>query len=422
MLTPSRFSFSIRISILSLVALALAIASPAATYAISPYQDAATETSLDDLLAQWKDLEAELVRKEEEFKNTVDTTVQDDIRGQYKTLVDQANEMVTKIKTAAIKVHEADPSNDENAKLLVGIIKNDAEFKRDNDAVLLANKLIAAGTDSSLFTTAAKADSISITTRELLEEMALRSSQKKADNLPQVKFTTSKGDITIELFEDEAPNTVANFVRLVEDKFYDGLKFHRVIEGFVAQGGDPKGDGTGGPGYQIKCECDEIEARRHFVGSLRMAHSGKDTGGSQFFICLSRTSILDGKHTVFGRVTDGIEVLDRLSRNYTDRAPIPNADSDVIKTAEVTRKREHDYKPEKIGEDKEEPTPPPAQPETLNNKEDSKEDSKGEDKTDEPSETTESSGVDEKADESSETPDDSGDGSGDKESASDGGR
>ena len=112
---------------------------------------------------------------------------------------------------------------------------------------------------------------------------------------------TEKGDIHIEFFDEDAPNTVKNFKDLIQDGFYDGLNFHRVIPNFVIQGGCPNGTGTGGPGYHIPCE---INTQKHLAGSLSMAHAGKDTGGSQFFICHSPQPHLDGVHTVFGQTPD----------------------------------------------------------------------------------------------------------------------
>lgn len=112
---------------------------------------------------------------------------------------------------------------------------------------------------------------------------------------------TAKGTINIDFFDDDAPSTVANFVKLSKDGFYDGLNFHRVIPNFMIQGGCPQGTGTGGPGYKIKCE---INPNKHEAGSLSMAHAGRDTGGSQFFICHSAQPHLDGVHTVFGKTTD----------------------------------------------------------------------------------------------------------------------
>lgn len=112
--------------------------------------------------------------------------------------------------------------------------------------------------------------------------------------------------IKIELYDEAAPNTVANFEKLANSEFYDGVIFHRVIPGFVAQGGDPTGTGMGGPGYTIKCET-EGNPHKHVAGALSMAHAGKDTGGSQFFIVHEPQPHLDGVHTVFGQVVEGLD-------------------------------------------------------------------------------------------------------------------
>ena len=124
-------------------------------------------------------------------------------------------------------------------------------------------------------------------------------------------IVTNRGTISLELFDKDAPGTVANFEKLVKKGFYDGLSFHRVVPDFVIQGGCPKGDGTGGPGYKIKCETAN-NPHRHGRGALSMAHAGKDTGGSQFFITHRATPHLDGVHTVFGQVTSGQEVVDAI--------------------------------------------------------------------------------------------------------------
>ena len=117
----------------------------------------------------------------------------------------------------------------------------------------------------------------------------------------------------VDFYEDDAPETVANFIKLSKDGFYDGLVFHRVIPDFVIQGGCPDGTGMSGPGYTIKCELDG-DKQYHDRGVLSMAHAGRDTGGSQFFICHSRrnTNHLDRQHTCFGRVTEGLEVIDEI--------------------------------------------------------------------------------------------------------------
>ena len=138
-------------------------------------------------------------------------------------------------------------------------------------------------------------------------------------------FETNKGTIVAELYDKDAPGTVANFEKLANEKFYDGVKFHRVIDDFVVQGGDPlsrdlaPGDrriGTGGPGWKIKCET-VGNPRTHKVGSLSMAHAGKDTGGSQFFMVLSEdnTKHLNGVHTVFGQITTGIDNMKKIGPN-----------------------------------------------------------------------------------------------------------
>ena len=130
----------------------------------------------------------------------------------------------------------------------------------------------------------------------------------------KAKINTVKGTMDVEFYEKDAPNTVANFVKLAKDGFYNGLTFHRVIPDFVIQGGCPDGTGAGGPGYSIDCELDG-ENQFHDRGVLSMAHAGRNTGGSQFFICHSRTNTahLDRNHTCFGRVVNGLEVIDSIS-------------------------------------------------------------------------------------------------------------
>jgi len=174
------------------------------------------------------------------------------------------------------------------------------------------------------------------------KEHQIRDAEAKADDLPRVKFTTSRGEVIIELFENEAPEAVANFITLVKQGFYDGVVFHRVLPGFMAQGGDPTGTGTGGPGHCIRCECHQVTARKHFRGSLSMAHAGRDTGGSQFFLTFTTTSGLDGVHTVFGRVIEGMDVAASLKRRDPG-APGPKPTPDKIVKAEVLRDRGHGY-------------------------------------------------------------------------------
>jgi cyclophilin family peptidyl-prolyl cis-trans isomerase len=132
------------------------------------------------------------------------------------------------------------------------------------------------------------------------------------------------GAIAVELFDDDAPKTVANFKKLAEDGFYDGVIFHRVIPDFMIQGGDPTGTGSGGPGYTFE---DEFNAQKVERGALAMANAGPDTNGSQFFIVTADACPwLDGKHTVFGRVTDGMDAVDTISDVDRDTRDKPNQD------------------------------------------------------------------------------------------------
>jgi cyclophilin family peptidyl-prolyl cis-trans isomerase len=187
-------------------------------------------------------------------------------------------------------------------------------------------------------------------------ETALREAEAAKDDLPRVEIVTAKGPIIVELFEDNAPNTVANFISLAETEFYNGTKFHRVLDNFMAQGGDPntKADappgavpGQGGPGYFIMDEVGDSNPRKHYAGSLSMANSGPNSNGSQFFITFEPTPHLNGKHTVFGRVIEGLS---------TARSLKPN---DVIESIEILRKREHEYRPEVMS------SVPPAPPASI---------------------------------------------------------
>jgi len=165
----------------------------------------------------------------------------------------------------------------------------------------------------------------------LLALAASCASNEGPQPLPTVTIHTSKGNVLLELFEDDAPNSVANFIMLTEKKFYDGLSFHRVEPDFVIQGGCPKGNGSGGPGYCINTE---ISKRKHQRGVLAMAReTRRNTEGSQFYITLRRCPELDGGYTVFGRVLDGMDVVDRI------------AIGDKIVKIVVNGKRSHPYVP-----------------------------------------------------------------------------
>jgi cyclophilin family peptidyl-prolyl cis-trans isomerase len=182
-----------------------------------------------------------------------------------------------------------------------------------------------------------------------IEEAARKQDAEKGD-LPRVVFETTKGKFVIELFEDEAPNTVGNFIHLVEKGFYDDLLFHRVEKHLVVQTGCPNADGTGGPGYSIQGENGRVNSRNHFRGSVGMALSGDDaaSGGSQFYVCLGPLNFLDGRFTVFGRIVEGMDTIEHLNRvnlsekeEEGERKLVP----DQILNAKVLRKRNHEYVP-----------------------------------------------------------------------------
>ena len=153
------------------------------------------------------------------------------------------------------------------------------------------------------------------------------------DAMPSATLQTSAGPITIELFEEDAPRTVANFRKLAGDGFYDELIFHRVIPDFMIQGGCPEGTGTGGPGYTFE---DEFNDNKVVRGALAMANAGPNTNGSQFFIVTTEAAPwLDGKHTVFGRVTDGMDAVDAIEGTQTDGSDRP-VEPQVIKSVELS--------------------------------------------------------------------------------------
>lgn len=150
----------------------------------------------------------------------------------------------------------------------------------------------------------------------------------------KVKLETTKGDIVIQLYK-EMPITAGNFKSLVEKGFYDGVIFHRVIDNFMLQGGDPTGTGTGGPGYQIKDEFTRTDLDRNDRGTISMANAGPNTGGSQFFINLVNNNYLDRKHPVFGKVISGIEVVDTIAKVQTDAQNRPLEEVRIIKASVV---------------------------------------------------------------------------------------
>lgn len=179
--------------------------------------------------------------------------------------------------------------------------------------------------------------------KEWMLETQKEQQEAQANNLPEVLIRTTAGDMKVVLYENEAPNTVASFITLVEKGFYNGLSFHRVLPGFMAQGGCPKGDGTGDAGYKLPEEFSKDGARKHFRGSLAMARSmDPNSAGSQFYISFLPTQFLDGQYTVFGRVVEGLDTLSKIERIDPDH-PIPGQQKTQIIEMKVLRKRNHDY-------------------------------------------------------------------------------
>lgn len=333
----------------------------------------------EGVFGEWKEVLTQLRQLKEEYREAKPER-KTEIEKQYQGLLVKGSQLEPKLIDAAEKAFgEAPNANPQLTEFLTAIVRGDAtrdDFERGLSLgqLLLKNGvqdpevLNAVGTAAygvgqwddaeKYLREAAKQGSASEVATSLLQqipecretwarEAKLRQAEAKADDLPRVLLKTNKGDIELELFENEAPNAVANFISLVAKGFYNGLVFHRVLPNFMAQGGDPTGTGSGGPGYSIACECHKPDARMHFRGSLSMAHAGRDTGGSQFFLTFLPTTHLNHRHTCFGRVVSGMDVLAKLQRRDPDSPNPPQPDR--IIEAKVLRKRAHAYEPKKIG-------------------------------------------------------------------------
>jgi cyclophilin family peptidyl-prolyl cis-trans isomerase len=328
-----------------------------------------------DLKAQWQDLNTRL-RAIRTTLSSGDAANARELQQEFKEKGELAIETVLpRLKQAGMKAFVASGAKPEEIEpVLVEVADVLRSLDRYEESLEVCRMLIDAGSSqkdiydiaafsafgSDQFDEAAKylklaqekgalnrsfaiAESIPLYQKLWIKESELRKAEAAADDLPRVKLETTAGNLVIELFENEAPETVANFISLVDKGFYDGLIFHRVLPGFMAQGGDPTGTGAGGPGYQIFCECEKQSARMHFSGTLSMAHAGQHTGGSQFFLTFLPTPHLNGKHTAFGRVIEGKDILPRLLRVE----PASGGETDKIIRATVVRKRDHEYTPRK---------------------------------------------------------------------------
>lgn len=354
---------------------------------------AAARQAFDAVLKQWQDVTSQQIPQVQKQREAAASADRKKFDEQIAALYKQADELIVKMSEAGLAVYKLAPDsyqdlndtlvviaqfhlnggpNGDNGdqyekalKLISGLLDAGAGAKYpelyfwgglaayNSNNFELAEKYFADSSKAGggvgrlspgLVQSALQAQGSLATMKKAWEkESAIRDAEAKADDLPRVKLTTTKGDVVIELFENEAPQAVANFLSLVKSGFYDGVTFHRVLSGFMAQGGDPDGNGYGGPGYNIKCECYQPNYRHHFRGSLSMAKAPqRDTGGSQFFLTFVPTTQLNGKHTVFGRVVEGMENASSIKRGEPVRNP------DKIIKAEVLRDRGHDYKFDKL--------------------------------------------------------------------------
>jgi cyclophilin family peptidyl-prolyl cis-trans isomerase len=259
------------------------------------------------------------------------------------------------------KLLKIDPSND-FARLLVGMSSlltnrfgEARQFRAQHGASLALFEPEAIAFENELFS------EIELLENNFQQEMALREQEAKADDLPRVQMKTTKGTIMLELFENHAPDTVANFISLVEAKHYDGKIFNRVVNRFMAQAGGFREDQSYHvPGYKIYDEHTRPDARRHFRGVVSMANTGRpNSADAEFFITMVPRPSLDGKYTAFGRVVSGMEAVDRLNRTVrmeedNKEVAIEGVVPDQIISATVVRKREHEYRPNKFSEPNEE--------------------------------------------------------------------
>jgi cyclophilin family peptidyl-prolyl cis-trans isomerase len=363
-----------RLTVIALLFLAAPLA-PVAREAVAADPSTVTAADYPELHQKWKQYLARFMQLRQQYQTDASAD-RPALQAEAQKLGEEVQQLMPSLVAAAEKAYVAAPNKDKElndfilaalgdylqtdnyekaADLAHVLIDNKLEhqhldllagiaFFNTNDFIA-AKKHLQAASDKKVINPDGQRYLESIDKYQAMwdKEQKIRAAEDKAGDLPRVKFQTSQGDIVITLFENEAPNTVANFISLVEKGFYDGLSFHRVIPGFMAQGGDPKGDGSGGPGYTIPDEVKQANHREHFRGSLSMAKTAApDSGGSQFFLCFVPTSHLDGLHTVFGRVTEGMDVVSKLKR--TEGVPGKPQPDTIIK-ATVLNKREHPYKP-----------------------------------------------------------------------------
>ena len=322
---------------------------------------------------RWNEISSRLEEIFEKFQNREGT---DELRAEFGEKRKEAVELLPQLTKLAVAAYKGNPNGSQNVTDVIMMSINQeigadnySEAQRLIDMLLenksdekgLADKAGVVAFATNRFTEAKEYFDIAKEKKALTsngaryaanidkfieawkKESEIREKEAKDNDLPRVKMETTEGDIVIELYENQAPGAVGNFVSLIEKGYYDGLNFHRVLPNFMAQGGCPDGTGSGGPGYDIKCECYRDDYRKHFGGTLSMAHAGRDTGGSQFFLTFLPTPHLDGKHTAFGRIIEGMDVLAKLKKID----PGSGGEASIMKKVTVLRKRDHEYKPDK---------------------------------------------------------------------------
>lgn len=336
--------------------------------------------AFDALFGQWKQLLKDLRDEHGRFA-IAEVKDTDAIRERFLAKLQEAGKLVPELRDKGLQAHAEAPNADRDlTRFLVNMATDELKNDHFEAALQISQAMLDQGSDDKTLYDIAGSAAYAVGQYDLAEknlkeaeslgvltkgadylpmlsdvkqgwerEQKLREQEAAADDLPRVKLVTSKGDIVVELFENEAPDTVGNFIHLVEKGFYKDLLFHRVLPAFMAQTGCPRGDGTGGPGYRIFCESYQENHRNHFRGTLAMAKGDqRDTGGSQFYLSFLPTPHLDGLHTVFGRVIEGLDVLEKIQRrDPSDSSAVP-VEPDRIVRAEVLRKRDHEYLPHKV--------------------------------------------------------------------------
>lgn len=341
------------------------------------------QAQFDTVFEQWKKVlgDMRMLRAESELAEDAELS---QMQAEYDALIRKGEDLIPQLRDAAIAIFRAAPNeNRQISSWLTTIVSDYVTGDRYEEALPAVQALVDGASENpeiynnagiiafvmndydaagEYFEKAAAAGVLTGQSQQMMSELENyrrfwereKRLRDEADaltgdeRLPRVKIETNQGSIVVELFEDEAPETVANFIHLVESGFYDGLTFHRVLPGFMAQGGCPEGDGRGGPGYQIYCECENPGHRKHFRGSLSMAHAGRDTGGSQFFLTFTQAPQLNGDHTVFGRVVEGMDVLAKIRRRDPDKPAELALIPDKMLKVEVLNKRDHVYEPNKV--------------------------------------------------------------------------